>query len=156
MFRLSSTGATIKRELTGQIVHGLPDLPVIDVVAVEKIHISLVEFLVGLRRTAVGCSGALRADDGDRSPRHHRGARRRGHACRYDAQHFFSLGILAREGTRCVICLLRKPATTEVDRSGSTGRIVRDRPARWRDLLPTASCSLARTLKSELFKRSVN
>lgn len=106
----------MERELTGQIVHSLPDLPVIDIVAVEEIHISLIELLVGLLGAAVGCSGALSADDG--SPRYHRGTRRRGHACRYDAQHFFPLKILAREmsvrAAGLSVCCVNQPRKSAV------------------------------------------
>lgn len=130
-------------ELTGQIVHGLPDLPVIDIVAVEEVHVSLVELLVGLLGAVVGRSGALRADDGGRRPRHHRAARRRGHACRYDAQHILFSSKSSHEKRPCgpIIRLLRKPVGS---RSCALIRGTSDQAAR-----PTSDREPARAFESD-------
>lgn len=108
--------------LTGQVIHGLSNLPVIDVVAVEEVDVSLIELLVGLLGT-VGRPDALAADDASgRHPGHHR----RGHACRYDAQHLLVEECLLSSRSKKIssssipsvsVCCVNRPGRkTEVDR----------------------------------------
>jgi hypothetical protein len=67
MTRLTSWG------LTGQIIHGLPNLPMIDIVAVEELFVAFVKLFIGFLR--VSSSDGLRANGSDRFPRYHRRGR---------------------------------------------------------------------------------
>lgn len=114
---------TTSSRLTSQIIHGLSNLPVIDVVAVEEIDISLIELLVGLLGT-VGRPGALHADE---ASSRHSGHHRRGHARCYDTQHPFARGfpfrptkISSSSLPFVLVCCVNRPGR----KSRPTGRVV--------------------------------
>lgn len=117
-------------ELTGQIIHGFPNLPVIDVIAVEEVDISLIELLVGLCG-AMGHSPSVL--DANEAGGRHSGHHRRGYAWYYDAQHAFlwefSLRPKKISSSRIPSVCCVNPIGTEVNQPISSG----SQSARWRN-----------------------